>query len=100
MKILVCGSGVIGSLLIHTLLQNNNEVTVLARGKRREELEIRTAHEIPRKKGRQHRQTPGRGRDSGGALRPGILGNAARTAVEAAENPGRSGLFRGGAGRE
>lgn len=39
MKILVCGSGVIGSLLIHTLLQNNNEVTVLARGKRREELE-------------------------------------------------------------
>ncbi len=39
MNILVCGSGVIGSLLIHTLAQNGNEVTVLARGKRREELE-------------------------------------------------------------
>lgn len=39
MKILVCGSGVIGSLLIHVLSQNGNEVTVLARGKRREELE-------------------------------------------------------------
>ena len=39
MKILVCGSGVIGSLLIHILAQNGNEVTVLARGKRREELE-------------------------------------------------------------
>lgn len=39
MKILVCGSGVIGSLLIHFLSQNGNEVTVLARGKRREELE-------------------------------------------------------------
>lgn len=39
MKILVCGSGVIGSLLIHVLSQNGNEVTILARGKRREELE-------------------------------------------------------------
>ncbi len=39
MKILVCGSGVIGSLLIHTLSQNGHEITVLARGKRREELE-------------------------------------------------------------
>lgn len=39
MKILVCGSGVIGSLLIHVLSQNGNEVTVIARGKRREELE-------------------------------------------------------------
>lgn len=39
MKILVCGSGVIGSLLIHILSQKGHEVTVLARGKRREELE-------------------------------------------------------------
>lgn len=39
MKILVCGSGVIGSLLIHILSQKEHEITVLARGKRREELE-------------------------------------------------------------
>lgn len=39
MKILVCGCGVIGSLLIHTLSQKGHEITVLARGKRREELE-------------------------------------------------------------
>lgn len=39
MKILVCGSGVIGSLLIHTLCLKGHEVTVLARGKRLEELQ-------------------------------------------------------------
>ncbi len=39
MKVLVCGAGVIGSLLIHILSENGHEVTVLARGKRREELE-------------------------------------------------------------
>lgn len=39
MKILVCGSSVIGSLLIHILSQKEHEITVLARGKRREELE-------------------------------------------------------------
>lgn len=39
MKILVCGSGVIGSLLIHILSQKGHKITVVARGKRREELE-------------------------------------------------------------
>ncbi len=39
MKVLVCGAGVIGSLLIHILSESGQEVTVLARGKRREELE-------------------------------------------------------------
>lgn len=38
MKILVCGSGIIGSLLIHTLAAAGNDITVLARGKRLEEL--------------------------------------------------------------
>lgn len=38
MKILVCGSGVIGSLLIHTLVVANNDVSVLARNQRSKEL--------------------------------------------------------------
>ena len=38
MKILVCGSGIIGSLLIHTLAAAGNDVSVLARGKRFDEL--------------------------------------------------------------
>ena len=38
MKIMVCGSGIIGSLLIHTLAAAGNDITVLARGKRLEEL--------------------------------------------------------------
>ena len=51
MKILVCGSGNIGSLPIHVMSQNGNEVTVLARGKRREELEkygLRTKYHAKR----------------------------------------------------
>lgn len=39
MKIPVSGCGVIGSLLIHELSQKGHDITVLARGKRREELE-------------------------------------------------------------
>lgn len=39
MKIMVCGSGIIGSLLIHTLSAAGNDITVLARGERRKELD-------------------------------------------------------------
>lgn len=39
MKILVWGAGVIGSYLVHILCSAGNDVTLLARGKRREELE-------------------------------------------------------------
>ena len=38
LKILVCGSGIIGSLLIHTLAEAGNDISVLARGKRLDEL--------------------------------------------------------------
>ncbi len=39
MRVLVYGSGVIGSYLVHVLVRGGNDVTVLARGKRAEELE-------------------------------------------------------------
>ncbi|WP_416292237.1 ketopantoate reductase family protein [Paenibacillus illinoisensis] len=39
MKILVYGAGVLGSQLAHVLVRGGNDVTVLARGKRAEELE-------------------------------------------------------------
>lgn len=39
MKILVYGAGVVGSYLAHVLIRGGNEVTVLARGRRYEELQ-------------------------------------------------------------
>lgn len=39
MNILVIGAGVLGSLLSHTLIKGGNNVTLLARGKRKAELE-------------------------------------------------------------
>jgi 2-dehydropantoate 2-reductase len=39
MKVLVCGAGVIGCYLTHVLCQTKNEVTLLARGKWKENLE-------------------------------------------------------------
>mgnify|MGYP000908882308 FL=1 len=39
MKILIIGAGVLGSLLSHTLIKGGNDVTLLARGKRKAELE-------------------------------------------------------------
>ena len=38
MKILVYGAGIQGSFLAHSLINGNNEVTLLARGKRKEDL--------------------------------------------------------------
>lgn len=38
MRILVYGAGVLGSYLAHVLVRGGNEVTVLARGKRAEQL--------------------------------------------------------------
>ncbi|GMA63054.1 NAD-dependent epimerase/dehydratase family protein [Alicyclobacillus fastidiosus] len=38
MRILVFGVGVLGSYLVHALLRGGNEVTILARGKRAEQL--------------------------------------------------------------
>lgn len=54
MKILVYGSGVIGSYLAHVLCTAGNEVTMLARGKWKEQLErngLRIRHHL------QHRET-------------------------------------------
>lgn len=39
MRVLVYGAGVLGSYLAHVLVRGGNQVTVLARGKRAEELE-------------------------------------------------------------
>ncbi|CAM3085210.1 ketopantoate reductase family protein [Paenibacillus lupini] len=41
MRILVYGAGVLGSYLAHVLVRGGNEVTVLARGKRAEQLETK-----------------------------------------------------------
>ncbi|MDQ0195292.1 ketopantoate reductase [Paenibacillus wynnii] len=38
MRILVFGAGVLGSYLAHALVRGGNDITVLARGKRAEEL--------------------------------------------------------------
>ena len=54
MKVLVYGSGVIGSYLAHVLMSTGNDVTVLARGRWREQLEthgLRIRHHL------QHSQT-------------------------------------------
>ena len=51
MKVLVYGSGVIGSYLAHVLCSAGNDVTVLARGRRREQLEthgLRIRHHLQR----------------------------------------------------
>ena len=42
MKILVYGAGVIGSFLCHVLCENGHDVTLLARGKRKELLDRRS----------------------------------------------------------
>lgn len=39
MKVLVYGAGVVGSYLCHVLCENGNDVTLLARGKRKEKLQ-------------------------------------------------------------
>ena len=51
MKVLVYGSGVIGSYLAHVLMSAGNDVTVLARGRWREQLEthgLRIRHHLQR----------------------------------------------------
>ena len=51
MKVLVYGSGVIGSYLAHVLCSAGNDVTVLARGRWREQLEahgLRIRHHLQR----------------------------------------------------
>lgn len=53
MKILIYGAGVIGSYLAHILLKTENNVTLLARGKRLEEIKndgLRITHFLQRKK--------------------------------------------------
>jgi 2-dehydropantoate 2-reductase len=57
MKILVYGSGVIGSYLTHVLCSAGNDVTVLARGKWKEQLEhngLRIRHHLQRKETLDH----------------------------------------------
>ena len=52
MKVLVYGSGVIGSYLAHVLCSTGNDVTMLARGKWKEQLEqngLRIRHHLQRK---------------------------------------------------
>ena len=54
MKVLVYGSGVIGSYLAHVLCTAGNDVTMLARGKWKEQLEkngLRIIHHL------QHKET-------------------------------------------
>ncbi len=54
MKVLVYGSGVIGSYLAHVLCSAGNDVTMLARGKWKEQLEkngMRIRHHL------QHKET-------------------------------------------
>jgi len=57
MKVLVYGSGVIGSYLAHVLCAAGNDVTVLARGKWKEQLErngLRIRHHLQRKETLDH----------------------------------------------
>ena len=54
MKVLVYGSGVIGSYLAHVLMSAGNDVTVLARGRWKEQLE---AHGLKIRHHLQHRET-------------------------------------------
>ncbi len=57
MKILVFGSGVIGSYLTHVLCSAGNDVTVLARGKWKEQLEhngLKIRHHLQRKETLDH----------------------------------------------
>ena len=57
MKILVFGSGVIGSYLTHVLCRAGNDVTVLARGKWKEQLEhngLKIRHHLQRKETLDH----------------------------------------------
>jgi 2-dehydropantoate 2-reductase len=57
MKVLVYGSGVIGSYLTHVLCSAGNDVTVLARGKWKEQLErngLRIRHHLQRKETLDH----------------------------------------------
>lgn len=52
MKILVYGAGIQGSYLAHSLLKGNNQVTLLARGSRKKELQTNglvLTHSLQRK---------------------------------------------------
>ena len=57
MKVLVYGSGVIGSYLTHVLCSAGNDVTVLARGKWKDQLELnglKIRHHLQRKETLDH----------------------------------------------
>ena len=62
LKVLVYGSGVIGSYLAHVLCEAGNDVTVLARGKWKEQLEqngLRIHHHLQRKDTEDHPEVIG-----------------------------------------